>query len=360
METDRPVRGRTGRPLRSRLFHAPLARLLLRRLATTVVLLFGVTVLTFTLIQLVPGDSMTASLSETALNDPSVVAAYRAKWGLDEPLITQYAIYVGNLLQGDLGVSRQTSRSVLGDLMTYVPATLEIAIPAMVLSVVLGTGIGLYAALRHGRRGDHVVRVGSLLGLSTPPFWLALVALYVFFYLLGVAPSGGRLSSWITPPPRVTGMITVDALLAGEWMIWWDAVQHLVLPVAVLTCLTVAALVRFVRSAMLEVLDQDYVRAARAKGLPTFTVVRRHVLRAGLVPVITVSGLAFASLLSGTVLVEQIFSWPGVGQYAFRAASGLDLPAVLGVSLFVAVVYTLVNLMVDLLYGVIDPRIRLS
>ncbi|NED97032.1 ABC transporter permease [Phytoactinopolyspora alkaliphila] len=327
---------------------------------TTVILLFGVTVLTFSLIQLVPGDSMTASLSETALNDPAVVSAYRDKWGLDEPVTTQYAIYLGNLLQGDLGISRQTSRPVLGDLMTYVPATLEIAIPAMILSVLLGTGIGLYAALRHGRVGDQVVRVGSLLGLSTPPFWLALVTLYVFFYVLGLAPSGGRLSSWITPPPTRTGMLTVDALLAGQWMTWWDAVQHLLLPVAVLTCLTVATLVRFVRSAMLEVLDQDYVRAARAKGLPTATVLRRHVLRAGLVPVITVSGLAFASLLSGTVLVEQIFSWPGVGQYAFRAASGLDLPAVLGVSLFVAVVYTLVNLMVDLLYGVIDPRIRLS
>ncbi|ACQ78428.1 binding-protein-dependent transport systems inner membrane component [Beutenbergia cavernae DSM 12333] len=337
-----------------------LGRFLLRRLVITVFLLLGVTAVTFLLVQLVPGDSMTATLSETALADPEVVAAYRAKWGLDEPLLTQYGIYLSNLLQGDLGVSTQTGRPVLGDLLTYVPATLEIALPAMVLSVVIGTAVGLYAAVRQGRAGDQVVRVGTLLGLSTPPFWLSLVALYVFFYLLGVAPSGGRLSTYLSPPPRVTGMFTLDALLAGQWMVWWDAVQHLVLPVAVLTCLTVATLVRFVRSAMLEVLDQDYIAAARAKGLPTSVVLRRHVLRAGLVPVITVSGLAFAALLSGTVLVEQIFSWPGVGQYAYRAASGLDLPAVIGVGLFVAVVYTIVNLVVDLLYGVIDPRIRLS
>jgi peptide/nickel transport system permease protein len=182
----------------------------------------------------------------------------------------------------------------------------------------------------------------------------------VFFYLLGIAPNGGRLSPQYTPPTHITGMYTVDALLTGRPTVFWDAVWHLALPVFVLTCLTVSALIRFVRSAMLEVLDQDYITAATAKGLPRRIVLRRHVLRAGLVQVVTVGGLAFASLLSGTVLIEQIYSWPGVGQYAYTAAVNLDLPAIMGVSLFVAVVYTLVNLMVDVLYGVIDPRIRLS
>ncbi|WP_243738302.1 ABC transporter permease [Cellulomonas shaoxiangyii] len=331
-----------------------------RRVAITAALLLGVTVMTFLIVQAVPGDAATANLSETALNDPEVVAAYRAKWGLDQPLPVQYWVYLTHVLQGDLGISQQTGRPVLGDLMTYVPATLEIALPAMLLAIVIGTAVGLYAAVHHDRAGDQVVRFGTLLGLSTPSFWLSLVVLYVFFYVLGVAPSGGRLSTWLTPPPRVTGMFTVDAALAGRWDVWWDAVQHLALPVLVLTFLTVAILTRFVRSAMLEVLDADYIRAARAKGLPERTVLRHHVLRAGLVPVITVSGLAFASLLSGTVLVEQIFGWPGVGQYAYRAASGLDMPAIMGVSLFVALVYTAVNLAVDLLYGVIDPRIRVS
>lgn len=333
---------------------------LLRRLLITAVLLLGVTAVTFLLVQLVPGDSMTATLSEAALQDPEIVAAYRERWGLDEPLHVQYLVYLQNVLTGDLGVSQQTGRSVLGDLMTYVPATLEIAVPAMLLSLLIGVAVGLYAAVRHGRAGDQVVRAGTLLGLSTPPFWLSLVVLYVFFFVLGVSPSGGRLSTYWVPPEQVTGVMSLDALLAGEPAMAWDAVQHAVLPVLVLTVLTVATLVRFVRSAMLEVLDQDYIRAARAKGLPGRTVLLSHVLRAGLVPVITVSGLAFAALLSGTVLVEQIFSWPGVGQYAYRAAAALDMPAILGVSLFVAVVYTVVNLIVDLLYGLIDPRIRLS
>ncbi|MEU8255537.1 ABC transporter permease [Micromonospora inaquosa] len=338
----------------------PLLIFLAKRVAVTAGLLLGVTVVTFGLVNVVPGDPVTANLSDQALNDPAAVAAFREKWGLDQPLWAQYLHYLGNLLHGDLGHSQQTGRAVLDDLLHYVPATLELALPSMVLALLIGTGIGMLAAVRNGRLTDQLVRVGALLGLSTPPFWLSLVVLYVFFYQLGLAPSGGRLSTDFSPPPTVTGMYTVDGALAGQWDVAWDAAQHLSLPVLVLTSLTVAMLVRFVRSAMLEVLQQDYIRAAYAKGLPTRVVLRRHLLRAGLVPVVTVSGLAFASLLSGTVLVESIFGWPGVGQYAYRSATALDLPAILGVSLFVALVYTLVNLTVDLLYGLIDPRIRLS
>ncbi|GAB3932664.1 ABC transporter permease [Micromonospora vulcania] len=338
----------------------PLLAFLAKRVAITAGLLLGVTVVTFGLVNVVPGDPVTANLSDQALNDPAAVAAFRQKWGLDQPLWAQYLHYLSNLLHGDLGHSQQTGRAVLDDLLHYVPATLELAIPSMVLALLIGTGVGMLAAVRNGRFTDQVVRVGALLGLSTPPFWLSLVVLYVFFYQLGLAPSGGRLSTDFSPPPTVTGMYTVDGALAGQWDVAWDAAQHLSLPVLVLTSLTVAMLVRFVRSAMLEVLQQDYIRAAYAKGLPARVVLRRHLLRAGLVPVVTVSGLAFASLLSGTVLVESIFGWPGVGQYAYRSATALDLPAILGVSLFVALVYTLVNLTVDLLYGLIDPRIRLS
>jgi len=349
-----------GAPAAGRRRVPSLVRFLAKRVAITLGLLWGVTVVTFALVHVVPGDAATANLSEQALNDPSVVAAYRAKWGLDQPIYLQYLHYLGNLLHGDLGTSQQTGRPVLTDLLQYVPATLELAVPSMILALFIGTAVGMFAAVRHGRASDQVVRAGSLLGLSTPPFWLSLVVLYLFFYLLGVSPSGGRLSPQFAPPPSVTGLYTVDTALAGQWAATWDAVQHLVLPVLVLTCLTVATLIRFVRSAMLEVLQQDYIRAAYAKGLPRRTVLGRHLLRAGLVPVITVSGLAFASLLSGTVLVENIFGWPGVGQYAYRSATGLDLPSILGVSLFVALVYTVVNLLVDLLYGLIDPRIRLS
>jgi peptide/nickel transport system permease protein len=336
-----------------------LARFLLRKLLITVGLLLGVTIVTFLLVQLVPGDPTTTNLSETAQKDPAIVAAYRAKWGLDKPLIVQYFTYLGNLLHGDLGMSQSTGNSVASDLARYVPATLEIALPAMALSVLISVVVGMWAAVRKDKPADHTIRGAALLGLSTPSFWLGIVVLYVFFYVLGIAPNGGRLSARYTPPRDITGMYTVDALLTGRPVVFWDAVWHLLLPVLVLTCLTVSALIRFVRSAMLEVLDQDYIKAAVAKGLPRWTVLRRHVLRAGMVQVVTVSGLAFASLLSGTVLIEQIYSWPGVGQYAYRAAVNLDLPAIMGVSLFVALVYTVVNLLVDLLYGVIDPRIRL-
>lgn len=336
----------------------PLLRYAARKLLITAGLLLGVTVMTFLLVQLVPGDGATANLSEVAQSDPAVVAAYRAKWGLDRPLVEQYFTYLGNLLQGDLGTSQTTGNPVLSDLLKYVPATLELAIPAMLLALVIGVAVGLWAAIRKDRPTDHTIRGVALLGLSTPSFWLAIVALYVFFYLLGIAPNGGRLSARYAPPSPITGMYTVDALLAGRPVAFWDAVAHLALPVLVLTCITVATLIRFVRSAMLEVLDTDYVKAATAKGLPRRLVLRRHVLRAGLVQVVTVAGLAFAALLSGTVLIEQVYSWPGVGQYAYEAAGGLDLPAIMGVSLFVALVYTVVNLVVDLLYGLIDPRIR--
>ncbi|MGH3448829.1 MAG: ABC transporter permease [Nocardioidaceae bacterium] len=340
--------------------HHPLLRFLAKRLAMTVGLLFGVTLVTFALVHVVPGGPVTANLSDQALNDPKLVSAFKHKWGLDQPVYVQYLRYIEHLVHGDMGTSQQTGHSVVSDLAKYVPATLELAIPTMVVSLLVGTGLGMLAARRHRRGTDQAIRVGALLGLSTPPFWLSLVALYVFFYVLGLTPSGGRLSPMFAPPPTVTGMYTVDAALDGQWAAAWDAAQHLFLPVAVLSCLAVSTLVRFVRAAMLEVLAQDYVRLAYAKGIPTRVILRRHVLRAALVPVLTVSGLAFAALLSGTVLVESIFSWPGIGRYAYQSATALDLPAIMGVSLFVAVVYTLVNLVVDLLYGVIDPRIRLT
>jgi peptide/nickel transport system permease protein len=241
-----------------------------------------------------------------------------------------------------------------------VPATFELAIPAMLLAGILGVALGTFAAVQRGKPSDQVVRVVSLLGLSTPPFWLAIVALYVFFFKLGWFPSGDRLSPVDLPPPKTTGLYTLDAMLHGQWSVARDAARHLVLPVCVLAAYIVGLLTRFTRSAVLEVLENDYVRTARAKGLPAHVVLFRHTLRAALVPVITVSGLAFGSLLSGTVLVESIFSWPGVGQYAYRSAVSLDLRAIMGVSLFVAIVYVIVNLIVDVLYGVIDPRIRVT
>ena len=336
------------------------ARFLQRRLTAAVLLALGATLISFLLVQVVPADPVTANLSDRALGDPSAIAAFRKTWGLDKPLPVQYWDYLKNLGHGNLGASQQTHRPVLSDLEQFVPATLELAIPAMVLAGLVGVALGTLAAVRRGKPSDQVVRVVSLLGLSTPPFWLSILALYFFFFKLGWFPSGDRLSPIDIAPPKTTGLYTVDAVIHGQWSVAGDAAKHLVLPVCVLAAYIVGLLTRFTRSAVLEVLENDYVRTARAKGLPAHVVLFRHTLRAALVPVITVTGLAFGSLLSGTVLVESIFSWPGVGQYAYKSAVSLDLRAIMGVSLFVAIVYVVVNLIVDILYGIIDPRIRVA
>jgi peptide/nickel transport system permease protein len=325
-----------------------------------VLLVLGVTIVTFILTNLVPGDPVAAALGQRAAEDPATVAQFRAQYGLDQPLVVQYFTYLGNLLHGDLGESQVTHRPVLTDLVSAVPATLEIAVAAIILSIIIGVVFGMLAAYHRGKVTDHVLRVVSLAGLSVPTFWLALVLYYVFFFKLGIAPGSGRLSPIYAPPPTVTGLYTIDALLAGQWTVFLDAAAHLFLPVLVLTLYTVGLLTRFVRTSVLEILDMDYVRAAKAKGLPSRTVVINYVLRGASIPVLTIVGLAFGSLLSGTVLVESVFAWPGLGTYAFKAASNLDLFGVMGVGLVVGVIYLATNLIVDLLYGLIDPRVRLG
>ncbi len=335
-------------------------RFIARRVVATVVLAFGVVLVSFVLTNVVPGDPAAANLGQQAIEDPEVVEAFRKANGLDQPLPVQFASYVGNLVQGDLGRSQQSRRPGLTDLGEYGAAAAEIALVAVVISLVVGIGCGTLAALRRDRLTDQVFRVLSLGGVSVPLFWLALIALYVFSFKLGWFPGSGRLGPGETPPDKITGMFTVDALLAGDLATFRTAFSHLVLPSLVLAAFTVGLLTRFARSSVLEVLGNDYVRAAHAKGLPMSLVVRRHVMRGALVPIITVVGTAFASLLAGTVLVERIFAWPGIGSYAYRSATTLDLPAIMGVSLFVALVYITVNLVVDILYGFIDPRIRTS
>lgn len=320
----------------------------------------GITFVAFVLTHLVPGDPAAANLGQRAIADPAAVAAFRAHYGLDKPLPEQYLIYITNLAHGDFGQSQQSHRPVRDDLAEYVPATLELATTAIVISLVFGIGLGVTAAMNRDRILDQVLRVTTLAGVSMPTFWLALIALYIVFFKLGWAPSGGRLDPGQLPDAHVTGFYTIDALLAGDWATLISAVAHIILPASVLALYTVSLLTRFTRASVLEVLGNDYIRAARAKGLPERIVIVRHILRAALVPVITVAGVAFGSLLTGTVLVETIFAWPGIGQYAYRSATNLDLPAIMGVSLFVAVVYITVNFVVDLLYGIIDPRIRVG
>jgi peptide/nickel transport system permease protein len=332
----------------------------LRRLVALVLLGIGITLVVFILTQLVPTNAVATNLGEQAAGDPAAVAAFKHHYGLDRPLPVRYAIYVEHVAQGDLGQSSLTHNAVTHDLGQFIPATAELALYSVVFAAACGIAFGVVAAMRRNRPTDHALRVASLAGISMPTFWIALVALYVGFYRLGWFPGAERLDPGTPPPPHATGLYTIDALLAGKPGLFVQAFHHLVLPALVLAAFNVSLLTRYTRSAVLEVVGDDFVRAGRAKGLPERIVVTRYILRAALPSVVTVLGLVFANVLTGAVLVEKIFSWPGVGQYAYQAAVNLDVPAIAGVSLFVAVVYISVNFAVDVLYGVIDPRIRIT
>lgn len=331
-----------------------------RRLGALVLLGLGITVVAFVLTNLIPSNPAAANLGDQAASDPAAVAAYNHRYGLDQPLPVRYARYLEHLVQGDLGVSQHTQQPVRHDLQTYIPATIELALFAIAVGAGVGITAGVVAAMRRNRPTDHLLRVGALVGISMPTFWIGLLALYFFFFRFGWLPSGGRLDPGALAPPHRTGLYTLDALLAGRWHTLVDALRHIVLPGLVLSTFSVALLTRYTRSAVLEVVGNDYVRAARAKGLSEPTVIVRHILRAALPSVITLVGLAFAQVLAGAVLVEQIFSWPGLGQYVYQSAVTLDLPAIMGSSLFIAFVYVVINFVVDVLYGVIDPRIRIT
>jgi ABC-type dipeptide/oligopeptide/nickel transport system permease component len=331
---------------------------LLRRGAALVLLAVGITLVVFVLTQLVPSNAVATNLGEQAAADPAAVAAFKAHYGLDKPLPVRYWLYLEHLVQGDLGQSALTHDAVTHDLGQFIPATAELALYSVVIAAFFGIAFGVIAAMRRNRPTDHALRVVSLGGISMPTFWIALVALYLGFFKLGWFPGAERLDPGVLPPPHRCGLYSIDALLAGRWGLFVQALHHLVLPALVLAAFNVSLLTRYTRSAVLEVVGNDYVRAARAKGLPERVVITRYILRAALPSVVTVLGLVFANVLTGAVLVEKIFSWPGIGQYAYQAAVNLDVPAIAGVSLFVAVVYITVNFIVDVLYGVIDPRIR--
>jgi len=336
----------------------PLVLFLIRRIGIAALLLVGVTVVTFTLTNLVPADPVNLALGDDAAADPEIVAQYRAEHGLDEPVHIRYLTYMSHLLQGDLGVSLQTSQPITQELAAALPATIELAGVSIILSVILGVGLGTLAAYRRGRFSDQVLRVVSLAGISVPTFWFALVAYYFLFYQWGLLPGSGRLDPTMWAPDHITGMYLLDSALTGNWPVFMNAFGHLLLPAIVLTMYSMGLMVRFTRTSVLEVLNMDYVRAARAKGLSPFRVVTAYVLRGAAVPIITVVGLVFGGLLSGTVLVESVFAWNGLGQYAYNAASNLNVPAVMGVGLVVGVIYIGINLIVDVVYGFVDPRVR--
>ncbi len=329
---------------------------LARRAGLTVFVLFGVSLITFVITHVVPADPVAAYLGEHA--PPALVEKTRRALGLDRPLPVQYVIYLGGLLHGNLGVSIMDNRPVGQDLAQYLPATVELATAAMLVSLLVGVPTGVISALYKDRWQDQVVRVLALGGVSLPIFYVALLLLGLLYARLGVLPGPGQLGVYTPPPPRLTGMVAVDALLSGDWAALGDALRHLVLPAFVLGYYSSGIITRITRGSLLEVLRQDYVRTARAKGIPEPRVVLRHALRNALLPTVTVVGLTFGGLLSGAVLTETIFSWPGIGRYATNSVINVDVPAVLGVTLVAAITYSCVNLIVDVVYAYLDPHIR--
>lgn len=318
--------------------------------------LLGVSVLTFFIAHVVPGDPVLVALGEHARDDQ--IVAYRRAYGLDRPVPVQYAVYIRRLLTGDLGISIRTRRPVADDLRQFLPATVELGTSAWLVALALGIPAGILSAVFRDRMFDHLSRVAALIGASLPVFWLGLLLLATFYYRLRWLPGPGRLDIALTPPAARTGLLIIDATLAGDVQALRDAARHLVLPALTLGLFSTAVIARMTRSAMLEVLFQDYIRTARAKGLREGRVVTLHALKNAMIPTLTIIGISFGSLLSGAVLTETIFAWPGLGRYATTSAISLDFPAVMGVTLVVAVLYTVVNLFVDILYARLDPRVR--
>lgn len=343
-----------------------------RRVLGLIPVLIGVTLLIFFLTRVIPGDPATAMLGQRAA--PNLLERLRNDLGLDRPLFlntqafgetrkvgalfdSQYFDYMRGLLRFDMGRSIYTLIPITTSLGHRFPATLELTLFAMAFAILIGVPAGVYAATRRGTFADTSIMIVALSGVSFPVFWLAIMMIYLFAVILGWLPPSGRLSIQLSIQ-GVTGLYVLDALLTRNWVAAWDAFKHIIMPAIALGTIPLAIIVRMTRSAMLDVLGQDYVRTARSKGLSETLVVRKHALRNALLPVITVIGLSFGVLLSGAILTETVFSWPGIGRWVFDAIASRDYPIIQGGVIFVAAMFVVVNLLVDLSYALIDPRIQ--
>ena len=331
-------------------------RFFLSRLGIIIPTFLGVTIISFIFIRLLPGDPIELLAGERGVT-PERHALLMQQFGFDQPIWQQYLTFLGNVLQGDLGTSIVTKRPVFDEFFTLFPATVELSICAIIFAVVIGLPAGIIAAVRRGSAFDHSVMTAALVGYSMPIFWWALLLIIVFSGNLGWTPVSGRISLMFFFKP-VTGFMLIDSLLSGQKGAFWSAVEHLILPSIVLGTIPLAVIARQTRSAMLEVLGEDYVRTARAKGLSPLRVVGLHALRNALIPVITTIGLQVGVLLAGAILTETIFSWPGIGKWMVDSIFRRDYPAVQGGLLLIAAIVMVVNLIVDVLYGLVNPRIR--
>jgi len=332
-------------------------RYVVRRLMLLVPILLGVSILIFFWVHALPGNPASALLGERAT--PQLVKQYKERYGLDKPMPVQYWEYLKVTLHGDLGVSIVTRQTVVSEIKRRFPATVELALGAMIFAITFGIPLGFFAAKRYGGVFDHLSLVGSLIGISIPIFVLAIILKYFFSVRWQLLPSVGR-EDILSGAKHPTNFYILDAIITRNWAALWDTIQHLILPAIALGSIPLAVIMRITRASVLDVQNEDYVRTARAKGLPPRTVDRRHVMRNALLPVATIIGLQTGLLLSGAVLTETVFAWPGMGSWLAQAIFSSDYPALQGGILFLAIVFVLVNLFVDISYAIINPRIRYS
>lgn len=332
-----------------------MASFILRRLIALVPVMGIVLVIVFSLVRMIPGDPAVTLLGPGATQEQ--INTLRAQLDLDQPVILQFVHYVLGLFTGDLGLSLKSGQPVLSEILSRLPATIELSVLAVLVAIVIGIPLGVLSAVRPNSLFDHLTRIVSLIGVSMPAFLLALILQLVFATSLGWLPVSGRMSSFVTAE-TVTGFAVLDAIITGNGAAFWSALQHLILPTAVLAAFLAATLGRFVRNTMLDVMGEDFIRTARAKGLPSRNVVLDHGLRNSLLPAVTIIGLKFAEMLGGAILTETIFAWPGIGRYMFEAIKNRDYPVIQGTTLVFALLFVLTSIVVDLLYGVLDPRVR--
>ncbi|MEM3794751.1 MAG: ABC transporter permease [Thermoprotei archaeon] len=333
-----------------------LASYVARRLLATIPVLIGVTFITFFISRVAVPDPARAWAGFRAT--PAEIQALAIRYHLNQPIYIQYFYYMWGLITGNWGISPTTGRPVLYDITLYFPATVELAFSAIIITVVLGIPLGVIASIHHNHKVDHSIRFLYLAGFSSPPFFVALLILFIFGYIFKLFPTQGELSPFLQPPTRITGMYVVDSLITHNWVDFWDSLRHLVMPSIALALTYFGIVTRLTRSSMLEVLQRDFVRASYAKGLSKNTVVYRHALRNAMISTITIIGVLVGSLLSGAIVIETIFLWPGIGYYSTQAIENFDFPAIMGVTVLFTLSVVLANLVADVLYAVLDPRIR--
>ena len=333
-----------------------MVKYVIKRLVLFVIVIFGVVTITFFISHVIPADPVGAILGENAPQE--LVEKMERELGLDLPLGQQYTRYLKGLTNWNFGISLRTQKQVSEDLRVYFPATIELALLALFIAIIFGISIGVISAVKRNQWPDNASRVFSLVGISMPAFWLGLLFILILYYHLDLIPAGGRLSPSISSPPMVSGLYLLDSLIAGQFKTFWDALYHLLGPALVLGWIQTAYICRVTRSSMLEVLNEEYIRTARVKGLKEKAVIFKHAFRNASIPVLTMIGISFGYMLEGSVLTETVFGYPGLGRYAVNSFLSLDLNAVIGSVTLIAICYALSNLIVDLLYAALDPRIK--